>query len=161
MNVTITSLPSIFTGSEICPSGITIRPSNPIRGISYLERSSFFKPSPLNRSRYITLATLPWSINTLFTMKSFIRAVTTKASSCGWIVPSRSSSLKAMGSWVYFSFFSEGYSPALLFVGATANAPSSWTPECPLKLHKLPLLLLTGVGKDSPEVKHPTRHPDS
>ena len=50
MKVTITSFLSIFTGSEICPSGTTIRPSNPTKGVSYLDKSSFFRPSPLNRS---------------------------------------------------------------------------------------------------------------
>ena len=83
IKVTITSLPSIFTGSEICPSEITIRPSNPTKGVSYLERSSILHPSPLNKSGYITSAPLPWSINTLFAIKPFIWAVTTKALSCG------------------------------------------------------------------------------
>ena len=110
-------------GSEIYSSGITIRPSNPTRGRSYLERSSFFKPSPLNRSGYMTSAPLPWSINTFFTIKPFIWALTTKASLCGWIVPSRLSSLKAMSSWVGFNFFSEGYSFGQLSTGTTANTP--------------------------------------
>ena len=97
----------MFTGSKICPFGITIRPLNPTRGVSYLDRSSFFKPSPLNKSRYIISSPFPWSTNTLFTTKPFIQAVTTNASSCGWVI-SRSSSLKAMDSRVYFSLFSEG-----------------------------------------------------
>jgi len=51
MKFTITFFPFVFMGNKICLSGITILPSNPTRGVSYLERSFAFNPNPLNRSR--------------------------------------------------------------------------------------------------------------
>ena len=47
--------------------------------------------------------------------------MTTKASSSGWIVPSRSSSSKAMGSWVSFNFFLEGGSPGHPFASTMVS----------------------------------------
>ena len=75
MNVAVTSLPSMLTRREIWPWGITTLPLKETNRELYLARSWFFNPSPLNRSRYIISAPLPWSIITLFTKNPFIRAL--------------------------------------------------------------------------------------
>ena len=49
--------------------------------------------------------------------------MTTKASSRGWIVPSKSSSLKVMGSRANFNLFSDDYMLEWPFTGTTVNAP--------------------------------------
>ena len=110
MNVTTTSLPSMLMGREIWPWGITTLPSKETNGESYLARSWFFNPSPLNRFGYITSAPLPWFTITLFTKNPLIRAAITNASSYGWIFPSKSSSSKSMGSNRLFILFVGGCS---------------------------------------------------
>ena len=48
--MTNTSFTFVTTGSLICPTGITIFPSNPTNKVSYLVRSSSLKLNPLYRS---------------------------------------------------------------------------------------------------------------
>ena len=73
---------------------MTIFPSKLINGESYAVKSSGFKFNPFYRSGYITSALLPWSTITLLMSYPPILRVTTKASSCGCMVPTLSSSKK-------------------------------------------------------------------
>ena len=59
MKFTITSFPSVSTGKEIYHSGITILPSNPTKGVSYLDKFSVFNPNPLYRLGYIISTPFP------------------------------------------------------------------------------------------------------
>ena len=106
MKFTSTSFPSVTIERFICPLGITTFPLNPTSGVSYLLKSFGFNPSPLYRLRYMISIPLPWSIITLFTKNPPIRKVTTKASSCGWDVPSKFVSPKMIGTKFLLSFFS-------------------------------------------------------
>lgn len=106
MKFTITSFPSVTLYSLIWPTNITIFPSKPTKGVSYLVRSSSFSPSPLYKLGYMISALLLWLIISLFMTNPQIQRVTTNASSCGYIVPSRSSSSKALFSLPILAFFS-------------------------------------------------------
>ena len=55
----LTILSHVYTGSWIIPFEIVVFPLNPIRGTSYLLRSSDLSPGPLNRSVYMISAPLP------------------------------------------------------------------------------------------------------
>ena len=81
-----TSVPAC-TGNLIYPLRTTILPSKLTKGELQVVKFSVFKPSPLQRSRYIILAALPQSIITLFTLYPQILRVTTKSLSCGCMVP--------------------------------------------------------------------------
>ena len=82
-----TTLSPVYTGNMIIPFGIVVFPSNPIYGASCWSKSSSLSPRPLNKSGYIISAPLPWSTITLLTSNPATHKVTTKASSCGWIIP--------------------------------------------------------------------------
>ena len=60
MKSTSTTLFLVYTGNLITPLGVTIFPSNPAMGTSYLLRSSGFRPSPLYKSGYMILAPFPY-----------------------------------------------------------------------------------------------------
>ena len=89
--------------------GTTILPSKLTKGELYVDKSSGFKPRPLKRSGYIISAALPWSIMTLLTSYPPIQRVTTRASSCGCMVPclSTSEKLSTSGTFVLTLFGTE------------------------------------------------------
>ena len=96
MKLTLTTLSLVCTGNRIIPFGIVVFPLNPINRASYRSTSSSLSPRPLNKLGYIISAPLPWSTITLLTLNLTIRKVTTRASSCGWIVPNLSFSENPM-----------------------------------------------------------------
>ena len=106
---TSTTSNPVYTGSLIWPLGTTILPSKLTRGELYVDKSSGFKPSPLKRSGYIISVALPWSIMTLLTSYPPILRVTTRASSCGCMVPylSTSEKLSTRGTFVLTLFGTE------------------------------------------------------
>ena len=126
MKFTLTSFPSVTIESFIYPSGNTTFPLNPTNGVSYLLKSSAFNPSPLYRLGYIILTLLPWSIMTLFTKNPPIREVTTKATSCGYEVPSKSASPKVIKSEFFLSFFSSRSIVSVSGEVTTLNMPLRW-----------------------------------
>ncbi|KAL2484698.1 hypothetical protein Adt_29454 [Abeliophyllum distichum] len=85
-----------LTGSSMISSGAIVAPPKPCKGVVTDRNfsSGTFKPNKASQVRTSTV--LPLSINTLFTLKSVILPVITRASSWGYTTPIRSSSLNVM-----------------------------------------------------------------
>ena len=86
------------TSNLIWPLRMKKFPSKLTKGESYAVRTPGFKFKPLYKFGYIISTPWPWSTITLFTLYPHIRKVTTKASSCGWMIPILSSFKKLSAS---------------------------------------------------------------
>ena len=100
--------------------------SNLTNGVSYLVRSSSLKSNPLYKSGYMISALLPWLIITLFKRNTPILRVTTSTSPCGYVVPSRSSSSKAIFSLLGLSFFPRWSTSSISCWGVMLSISLRW-----------------------------------
>ncbi|KAL2506229.1 hypothetical protein Adt_21850 [Abeliophyllum distichum] len=89
MIVMLARLVPKVTGSFMVPSGVIVALPNPCKGVITGRNfsSGAFKPSKASQVR--TSVALPLSINTLFTSKSAISPVITRASSWEYTTPIR------------------------------------------------------------------------
>lgn len=152
MKFTITSFPSVSTGKEIYPSGITILPSNPTKGVSYLDKFSVFNPNPLYRLGYIISTPFPWSTNILFITKPPILVVTMRESLCDWVVHSKSSFMNSIGLRFNLGFFSSRVSPSGFSTETTLKIPLRWLKFVPIEAACITSITPNGGGSVFPWV---------
>lgn len=150
MKFTLTSFPSVTTESFFCPSSTTTFPSNLINGVSYLLWSSGFNTSPFYGLGYMISSPLPWSIINIFTKNPPICEVTTKASLCGYDIPSRSPSSKVMGSLFTLSLFSSQSTISTSDGIATLNMPLWRLTFTPMEVAWITSIIPKGGGSVLP-----------